>query len=227
MTQSLAIYVPSSIDARTRVNGRSARQTALVNHAFESAQEVLKESRRRLTPGIVEGTRLMVNCFAAGNKALVCGNGGSAADGQHFAAELVGRLKSPHRPALPVIALTADSAILTAWSNDVGYETVFSRQVEALGRPGDLLLAISTSGLSKNLVRAVEAARRQRMHAIALLGGDGGDVMPLCDTALVVPSFDSQRIQEVQMLALHSICELIEEQMDVIRAGLFVREDVS
>lgn len=221
MNQSLTTYATPPVDARTRANGHSARQTVLVNRAFESAQDVLKESSRRLAPDIPKAARAILSCFATGNKILVCGNGGSAADAQHFAAELVGRFKSTHRPGLPVISLTADSAILTAWANDVGYELVFARQVEALGRPGDLLLAISTSGKSINVAKAVEAARRQKMQTVALLGGDGGEVRALCDTALVVPSFDSQRIQEVQLLALHTICELVEVQMDGARPGLF------
>ncbi|MFO7662797.1 MAG: SIS domain-containing protein [Chloroflexota bacterium] len=221
MTQSFTVLPRISNDTRLQLQSRISLQSTLVQHTFDSAVDVLRESRRRLLPGILETAHLLVHCFAAGNKVLVCGNGGSAADAQHFAAELVGRFKSPRRAGLPVIALTSDSAILTAWANDIGYELVFSRQVEALGQAGDVLIVISTSGRSMNIVQAVDAARRQQMRSIALLGRDGGEVLPLSDTALVVPSGDSQRIQEVQMLVLHVICELVEEQIELVGSSLF------
>ena len=145
---------------------------------------------------------------------LICGNGGSAAETQHLAGELVGRFQLADRAALPAIALTADSAVLTAWSNDFGFEHVFERQVEALGRRGDVLLGISTSGRSQNLLRAFEAARRLGVQTVALLGGDGGDLLPLSDAAVLVPSSETQRIQEVQTLIVHLLCELIEERIE-------------
>jgi phosphoheptose isomerase len=149
-------------------------------------------------------------CFARGGKVLICGNGGSAAEAQHLAGELVGRFIQPNRAALPAMALTADTAVLTAWSNDTGYDHVFARQIEALGQPGDVLVALSTSGRSRNLIKAFEAARRCRMICIALLGGDGGDAWSLVDISIIVPSSDSQRIQETHLLVLHLLCELVE-----------------
>lgn len=155
--------------------------------------------------------------FHALGKVLVCGNGGSAADAQHFAAELVGRFRLDGRRGLPVLALTADTAMLTAWSNDVGFDDVFARQVEAFGCEGDLLLAISTSGRSPNIVAALQAARARGLSTVALLGGRGGDALALADLPLLVASADTPRIQGVHILALHLICELVEER---IGAGL-------
>jgi phosphoheptose isomerase len=169
----------------------------------------------------------MTTCLSNGGKILVCGNGGSAADAQHFAAEFVGRFKYPDRKGLPVMALTADTAFLTAWANDVSYEKVFSRQVEAFGQPGDVLFAISTSGNSRNLVEACAAARRRGLTCIALLGGSGGDVLPLADLAIVVPSTDTARIQEVQILVLHLLTELVEGRFlpDRLMPGVFLGSD--
>jgi D-sedoheptulose 7-phosphate isomerase len=148
-------------------------------------------------------------CLRGGGKVLLCGNGGSAADAQHLAAELVNRFLQ-ERPALSAVALTTDTSILTATANDRSFEEVFARQVEALGRPGDVLLLLSTSGRSPNLHRAVQAARARRMAVLALLGGDGGGLPPLCDFALVVPSSLSPRVQEVHILIGHILCEIVE-----------------
>jgi D-sedoheptulose 7-phosphate isomerase len=147
-----------------------------------------------------------------GGKVLLCGNGGSAADAQHLAAELVNRLLK-ERPALPALALTTDTSILTATANDRDFEEVFSRQVEALGRPGDILFLLSTSGRSPNLHRAAQAGRARRMTILALLGGDGGGLSALCDVALVVPSPLSPRVQEVHILIGHILCEAVEQAL--------------
>ena len=144
-----------------------------------------------------------------GGKLLLCGNGGSAADAQHLATELIVRLKTD-RYALPALALTTDTSLLTAASNDWGFETIFSRQVEGLGKVGDILLAISTSGNSENVIRAVEQAHRQDMKTIGLLGKGGGALCNLVDMALVVPSSDTQRIQEVHITVGHIFCEVLE-----------------
>ncbi len=143
----------------------------------------------------------------------MCGNGGSAADAQHFVGELVGRFKYRHRPALPAIALTADSAVLTAWSNDMGYDHAFARQVQAFGRPGDVLFCISTSGRSANVIKACEQAHESGVSCIALVGGKGGDLSRLADQVILVPASDPQRVQEVHLLTMHLICELVEEQV--------------
>ncbi len=186
----------------------------LINDSFATAISAMEKSRQILAPVIVAAAAMMSTCFALGGKVLVCGNGGSAADAQHFAAEFVGKLCTHNRPGLPVMSLTADSSFLTAWSNDVGYEYVFSRQVETFGKPGDVLFGISTSGRSRNLIEAFKTARNAPIKTIALLGGDGGDLLPLADLAIVIPVSNTQRIQEVQHLVLHILCELVEAQVE-------------
>jgi D-inositol-3-phosphate glycosyltransferase len=190
---------------------QDAAMLAVVDAGFRAGRAVLEEAQRLLRASLVEAADALAGCFGRGGKVLVCGNGGSAADAQHFVAELIGRFKEVDRPGLPGICLNADTAVLTAWSNDVGFDSVFARQVEALGRSGDLLVGISTSGRSENLVRAFEQARTSRLSTLAILGRDGGPVRRLADVALVVPSADTQRIQEVQILLIHLLCELAEE----------------
>jgi phosphoheptose isomerase len=142
-------------------------------------------------------------------KVLVAGNGGSAADAQHFAAEFVGTFKKEKRSGYPVLALTTDTSFLTAWANDFGYEDVFARQVETWGERGDVFLGISTSGNSRNLLRAMEKAKQIGLRVIGLLGGDGGAAREKCDIAVIVPSFVTARIQEIHTLVLHAWCEEI------------------
>lgn len=146
-----------------------------------------------------------------GGKLLLCGNGGSAADAQHLAAECMVRLQEERCP-LPAIALTTDTSVLTAAGNDYGFETIFARQVQGLGRAGDVLLVISTSGNSKNLVLAVQEARRRGMRTLGLLGKDGGALRKIVDIALVVPSSSTQRIQEVHITIGHIICGALERK---------------
>ncbi|WP_268742129.1 MULTISPECIES: glycosyltransferase [Fischerella] len=189
----------------------------LIDKNFVAAIAAMEKSRQTLTPTIIEAVKAISTCFALGGKVLVCGNGGSAADAQHFAAEFVGKFRCSYRAGLPVIALTADSSFLSAWANDVGYDYVFSRQVETFAQPGDLLLGISTSGRSRNLIEAFKTARQANIHSIALLGGDGGELRSLADLAVVVPATDTQRIQEVQHLILHIFCELVEEELEAGR----------
>ena len=148
----------------------------------------------------------------AGNKVLVAGNGGSAADAQHFAAEFVGKYKMK-RVAYPAIALTTDTSMLTAWSNDEGFDGVFERQVEALGKAGDVFFGISTSGNSENIIRAIKAAKQKKVIAIALLGGDGGRTKGMADLEFIVPSKNTPRVQEAHTLILHSIAEEVEKRM--------------
>ena len=144
-----------------------------------------------------------------GRLLLTCGNGGSATDAQHLAEELIGRYRADRR-ALPAVALTADTAALTCIANDFGYEQVFARQVEALARPGDLLVCFSTSGNSPNIVAALQAARARGAQSVALLGKDGGAARGLADLALIVASDDTARIQEAHLQVLHYICEVVE-----------------
>ena len=147
-----------------------------------------------------------------GGKILICGNGGSAADSQHIAAELVGRFKK-ERKAIAALALTTDTSVLTSLANDYGYEKVFERQVAALGRRGDVLIALSTSGSSPNILGAVNKARELGITAIGFLGRDGGTIKPLCDLALVIENTDTARVQEMHILAAHIICGLVEDSL--------------
>lgn len=153
--------------------------------------------------------RAMAETLASGNKILWCGNGGSAGDSQHLAAEIVGRFRR-ERKGLASIALTTDTSILTAVANDYGYDAVFARQVEALGQPGDLLVGISTSGNSRNVVAALEVARAQGMKTVGFTGEGGGKMATLSDHLFAVPSHDTARIQEAHILAGHMLCDWIE-----------------
>jgi D-sedoheptulose 7-phosphate isomerase len=157
---------------------------------------------------------LLASTLKKGGKILLCGNGGSAADAQHIAAELVIRYRSGvNRPALPALALTVDPSMLTAGANDLGYDAVFARGVEALGREGDALIAITTSGNSPSVLRAAEAAKAQGMSVVGLLGCGGGKMLPFCDVAVIVPSSVTARIQESHILVGHIWCEIIEETL--------------
>jgi D-inositol-3-phosphate glycosyltransferase len=192
---------------------------AVIERSFLEAQAVLNQSRRELPASIAAAAEALHACLAQGGKVLVCGNGGSAADAQHFAAELVGRFKLAGRPALPVLALNTDSSILTAWSNDVGFDLVFARQIEAFGHANDVLVGISTSGRSRNIVQAFAVAHALGMRTLAVTGGDGGDMAELADLQLLVPSNDTPRIQEIHILLLHMLCELVENRYTVPATG--------
>jgi len=162
---------------------------------------------------IARAAALVAESFRRGGKLLLCGNGGSAADCQHLAAEFVGRLtKEVARPGLPAIALTTDTSYLTAYANDFGFDGVFARQIEALGAAGDVLLAISTSGSSRNVLAAADAARRKAIAVIALVG-DGGALAGSADVAIQVPSRDTQLIQQVHLAVEHLICQLVEQAL--------------
>ncbi len=179
----------------------------------ELAQESLAVKRRffeEQAEAVARAAELMIAALAEGRKILFFGNGGSAADAQHLAAELVNRY-GRERPALAALALTTDTSILTSIANDTTFEEVFSRQIEALGHAGDVAVAISTSGRSPNVVRAVETARRLGLRTIGLLGRDGGPVGQLVDVPLIVPSAETPRIQEVHILIGHILCDLIEQ----------------
>jgi D-sedoheptulose 7-phosphate isomerase len=163
---------------------------------------------------ILSAVDLLVEKFNKGNKLLLCGNGGSAADCQHIAAEFIIRLsRDIERPAIPAIALTTDSSNLTAGGNDIGFINVFARSVQGLGGEGDVLLVISTSGNSQNLIKAVEAARSKKMKVIGFLGGSGGKLKPLVDVSVTIPSNNVQRIQEGHITIAHIICELVETEL--------------
>jgi len=162
-----------------------------------------------LAPEVERVVDLVARSMSAGGALLVCGNGGSAADAQHIAAELTGRFFRDRRP-LPALALHGNTSSLTAIGNDYGYDEVFAREVGAHGREGDVLLALSTSGNSRNVLRAIETAREKRMAVVGLTGADGGKMADLCDICLRVPSESTPRIQECHILIGHTICELLE-----------------
>jgi D-inositol-3-phosphate glycosyltransferase len=185
----------------------------LIDQSFHQLATVADECRKTLRIPVRDAAQLICNTFFHGKKILVCGNGGSAAESQHFAAELMGRFEMPERPGLPVVSLTADTALLTAWSNDIGFDDIFSRQVQALGRKGDLLFCISTSGNSPNLLRALETARQKGMVSICLLGKDGGEAAALGDVNIIVPSSSTVRIQEMQLHVIHTLCRLAEQRL--------------
>ena len=153
---------------------------------------------------------IMTDAIKNGRKILWCGNGGSAADAQHMATELMGGLRDHDRPAIASIALTTDSSFLTAWSNDTDFNTIFSRQLDGLGKAGDVLVAISTSGNSENIVQAVERAKAMDMAVIILTGQSGGKLRDKGDVIIRIPSDDTQRIQEGHLLAEHIMCEMVE-----------------
>lgn len=182
---------------------------AYIHSQLTATIGLLQEIDSSLKKSILRIADIMSQNMKRGGKVLVCGNGGSAADAQHFAAEMVGRLQR-NRRALPVLALTTDTSILTALANDFSFETVFKRQVEALGNPGDILLAISTSGNSKNLIYAVDAAKEKGMVTIGLLGKGGGELAKRTDEALIVPHDHTQQIQEAHRVIIHILCALIE-----------------
>jgi D-sedoheptulose 7-phosphate isomerase len=163
---------------------------------------------------LVEVANLISGVIGGGGKLLICGSGGSAADSSHMAAEMIVRLTARrNRQSLPAIALTTDSSILTAAANDYGFEQVFARQIEGIGNKGDILLLISTSGNSPNLLRAVETARERGIITAALLGGDGGKLAPLVDKTIIVPHISVQRIQEEHIFVIHLLVELIESDL--------------
>ncbi|HEU4551941.1 MAG TPA: glycosyltransferase [Chitinophaga sp.] len=196
------------------VNGTMLEDFSIIDNAFESLLNTVTVCRQQLRAPLQAAARQLYRCLLQGKKILVCGNGGSAAQSQHFAAELVGRFEIPERAAMPAIALTADTAVLTAWANDYSYDQVFARQVQALGRKGDVLLCLSTSGHSPNVLLAMEAAQQQQMTCIALLGKDGGPAADYADISLIVPSGNTARIQEMHMHLLHMLCTLVERRFE-------------
>jgi phosphoheptose isomerase len=181
----------------------------IANHLRDSA-EVKRKTVTECAGSIAKAVDLIAASFLAGGKVLLCGNGGSAADCQHMASEFVSRLsKDFDRRALPAIALTTDTSFLTAFSNDCGFEGVFERQIEALGRAGDILVGISTSGNSPNVIRGVEAAAKRGMRTIALTG-NSGRLTSMVDITIAVPSANTQHIQEAHLAVEHIMCELVE-----------------
>lgn len=180
----------------------------------ESIQTKIAASETLPEP-IANAAQIMVEALIRGNKIMSCGNGGSAGDAQHFSSELLNRYERD-RPSLPAVALSTDTSTLTSIANDYSYEEIFSKQVRALGQEGDILLAISTSGNSKNVIKAMEAAVSRDMTIVALTGKDGGEMAGLLgpnDVEIRVPSNRTARIQEVHLLAIHNLCECIDDSL--------------
>jgi D-sedoheptulose 7-phosphate isomerase len=182
--------------------------------SLNESSDTKRRMEKECLDDILKVVDILSASFKNGNKLLLCGNGGSAADCQHIAAELVIRLSHDlKRPALPAIALTTDTSNLTAGGNDIGFENVFARSVEGLGNKGDVLLAISTSGNSANVIKAVHTAKSKGMKTIAFLGGTGGKLLSEVDQSVIIPSSNTQRIQECHITAAHIICELVEREL--------------
>lgn len=182
-----------------------------IHSEFQKHREVLEETISMLGPVIEQAGELIVNTLKSGKKILLFGNGGSAGDAQHIAAELTGRYKTERR-GLPAIALTTDTSALTAIGNDYGYDRIFDRQVEALGNEGDLLIGISTSGNSRNVLRALALGKDNGLNTIGLSGKGGGDMRSLCDINIIIPSKDTARIQEMHITIGHILCGIVDSQ---------------
>lgn len=200
---------------RTTDESQSSSMERLAEKVTAMAAESDAARRRffdKSTADVTTAVMMIVEAIRNERKLLIFGNGGSAADAQHIAAELVFRM-GRLRAALPAIALTTDTSVLTAIANDRSFDYVFARQIEALGRDGDVVLAISTSGNSQNVVEAVVQARQLGMKTIGLLGGEGGAARTLVDLALIVPHAETPRIQETHLLIAHIICQLIEDEL--------------
>ena len=180
-----------------------------IETCFNAHEETLLATRK-LFPVIRQMAEICQDAMITGHKILICGNGGSAADAQHIAAEFIGRFHNERR-ALPAIALSTDTSILTSIANDYNYSQVFSRQVQGLGRAGDVFWGISTSGNSENVNKAIIEAKNKRMITIASTGKTGGGMVDTCDVALVIPSDSTARIQEMHILCAHIICQLIDD----------------
>jgi len=186
-----------------------------IQQNFQDSINTKQVAADLLAEPLATAAQMITQCLVGGGKILSCGNGGSAGDAQHFSSEMLNRFEM-ERPGLPAVALTTDSSTLTSIANDYSYEQVFSKQVSALGQQGDILLAISTSGNSTNVNRAIEAAHDREMQVIALSGKQGGDMASLLtadDTEIRVPSESTARIQEVHLLAIHCICDLVDHQL--------------
>jgi D-sedoheptulose 7-phosphate isomerase len=185
-----------------------------IRQLFQASIDTKQQAMDVLAPHIEQASQVMVNALYDG-KILSCGNGGSASDAQHFSSELLNRFER-ERPSLPAIALTTDSSTITSIANDYSYNEIFSKQIHALGRPGDVLLAISTSGNSANIIQAIQTAHDREMIVVALTGRDGGGMASLLlpeDVEIRVPANVTARIQEVHLLTIHCLCDLIDSQL--------------
>ena len=184
----------------------------LINSSLREGAELRIVVARDCSTAIFEAAGLIIMCLRAGGKLLFFGNGGSAADAQHLATEYVVRYQS-NRPAMRAVALTTDTSLLTACANDMGFDEIFARQVEALAEPGDLLILHSTSGDSPNVIRAAQSAKARGVAVVAFLGKGGGQLKDLADASLIIPASDTARIQELHLAIEHVICDLVEDRL--------------
>jgi D-sedoheptulose 7-phosphate isomerase len=198
---TLLMYFQPSIDMRKTVE-----------QIFAESIEVKQETLKMNLPRIIGAAEVIISAITSGHKLFFCGNGGSAADSQHIAAEFIGRFQK-ERKAWPAIALTTDSSALTALGNDYTFDIVFSRQLQALGQKGDVLIAISTSGNSKNVLEALRQAKAMGITTIGVTGGSGGQLAALSDIVIIAASTKTARIQESHLVIFHSICELVENTL--------------
>jgi D-sedoheptulose 7-phosphate isomerase len=187
-------------------------RTSIISSAFERHKKTVEESMRQIVPDVERAAKLVASALKKGNKVLACGNGGSAADSSHFMEELIGRYKENRRP-LPAVALSGDGVFLTVIGNDFGYDHIFSRQVEALGQNGDVLAAFSTSGTSANVINAIKAARKKKMKVVLFTGEKGAPMRKQADIAIVIPTKETARIQEMHVVAYHAMCEYVDSAL--------------
>ena len=186
--------------------------TARIDKVLEAAITLHERVRRMELAPVARAAQVIIEAFGGGGRLFVFGNGGSAADAQHMAAEMVGRFAKERR-GLAAIALTTDASVLTSVANDYSFDRVFARQLEALGRPGDVAFGISTSGSSANVLKGLDAARARRLRTIALTGRDGGAIGAAAETHINVPDASTARVQEVHRTLIHAICELVEDSV--------------
>jgi D-sedoheptulose 7-phosphate isomerase len=206
---SLVRRIPQDVSMNS-LNNREHLSIRVREHFIQSAELKCRTADVAID-SILNAINLVVNCYRSANKVLICGNGGSAADAQHMAAEFMNRLRGDfERPGLPAVALTTDTSFITSYANDIGYDGVFERQVLALGQSGDVLIGISTSGNSRNVVKAIHAARKNGLKTIGLCG-EGGTLTGIVDHPVEVPSRDTQHVQETLLTIEHVICAAVEE----------------
>jgi D-sedoheptulose 7-phosphate isomerase len=213
---ALPLAVPAPGDSMARPSQFERRARHSIEASIAVKRSLLRNSQ--ILSGLSQLAASLIHAFERGNKVLLFGNGGSATDAQHIAAELVGRFAFD-RPALPALSLATNLSAVTAIANDHGFRRVFSRQIEAFGRPGDVAIAISTSGNSRNVLQAVALAKKMRMHTAALTGRSGGKLKSIVDFCLRVPSDDTPRIQECHLLLGHILSEIVEQELFAPRAS--------
>ena len=213
MVPKCFLTVPNSMAAENQIDTKNLE--ARVSDTFAQHLDTVQALSGELVPIITRAANICLAALLADKKILSCGNGGSAADAQHFSSELLNRFEL-ERPGLPAVALTTDSSTLTSIANDYHYDEIFSKQVRALGQPGDILLAISTSGNSTNVIRAVEAAHERDMRVVALNGRDGGEITRILndsDVDILVRGPSTARVQEMHIIVIHCLCDLIDHQL--------------